>query len=476
MNKRPRKTGSRADRKEARRKSALFPPKRAKPHGASAIGAQTGECAAEQPAPPATAPNPWRLERRRHSIRIRIRRTIHLTAFAGIAFLLGWSVSPKIWALIPSSQPGALGPHSSPATGPSEAPNNASLPAQDPLSRLDSVTAAWREGTVSAFGFEKNLREVLPSLSPEKLRTYLDSPSFVAAPPRVRGLLLQRIAEGNVSTARTILESDAADRLTDPELHVLLAPALTIDFPAFIAWMRTVRHELQLRIAPLVAKSVRSDSQRCAIAMSSLDRSVGWRTIQHALSVLAKTPDALLRFVYELPTTLQPDALFEGLRAALASPAGLSAIRLNEHPKALSTIQGFIRSRESASAHRDVLEVDAIATALPNGVARMCALEFLLERIARVDVDSAAKRITQLAAGPDALAANLGFVRGCASKHPLRALQTAATLTDGSRERREALWIAAYAARHLEPETIRRWLASATLSPDERELLTGESP
>lgn len=352
-----------------------------------------------------------------------------------------------------------------------------SIPPPRPLHEwLETTLADFRTGTLSAFRFRKLLRERVKESPFEHLRDLITSPPFATMPNLVRSLAFQRMSEAPTKFVQGLFEANSPPNLNDSEVHILFGAQLRADLTGFALWLNSLPADRQMILAHELAGSVINEPTHVASAVGMLTPDTARAVIQHALTLLKSHPAKLLIFTAELPPSFIQTATLQGLQMALSLPNVAKGFSLAGSPRAISAIHESIRSSADASRYRDLLATEGVAEALPKGVARSLGFQFLFQRIASIHLDSALLRLSKLSASPDLEYATLGVVQGCASGHPLRALELAATLPSSSPRRHDALLLAAYAARNVDGSLSQRWLSSSQLSADERALLTGDLP
>lgn len=341
---------------------------------------------------------------------------------------------------------------------------------------LETALAKFQNGTLSAFTLRTLLSQHFKQTSLDDLQAYARSPHFASAPPTVRALSVQRLSEGPTSFIQNLFQTPNPPHLTENEIHILFGPHLSQDFANFTLWLNTLPATAQLAIAPELARLANSEPARVAVAIKSLTAEAAHAVIQRALTLLASNPAASLAFAAELPSPLSQQTALQGLQSALSQPRVRKDFHLTQHPAAIAIIHESIRSREDATPYRQLLAAEGVAESLPQGTARALGFEFLFKHVASIHLETALLRLSKLQHPADREYATLGTIQGCARTQPLRALDLAASLSSDSPRRHDALLLAAYAARALDASLTSRWLTSASLSPDERTLLTGESP
>jgi hypothetical protein len=284
------------------------------------------------------------------------------------------------------------------------------------------------------------------------------------------------MSEAPTKFVQGLFEANSPPNLNDSEVHILFGAQLRADLTGFALWLNSLPADRQMILAHELAGSVINEPTHVASAVGMLTPDTARAVIQHALTLLKSHPAKLLIFTAELPPSFIQTATLQGLQMALSLPNVAKGFSLAGSPRAISAIHESIRSSADASRYRDLLATEGVAEALPKGVARSLGFQFLFQRIASIHLDSALLRLSKLSASPDLEYATLGVVQGCASGHPLRALELAATLPSSSPRRHDALLLAAYAARNVDGSLSQRWLSSSQLSADERALLTGDLP
>ena len=468
MSRKPNKNGSRAKRKETRRKSleALHRPPPPQPSPPSTTPLQPST-------PLATAGLASRDSVKKKSSRPSLRRLLP-TVCGFLALLTGISIKRSHHESAPVSHVETQGSSSNNhrLQDPDAAPQ-APLPLADWLA---STLADFRVGTLSAFRFRKLLIERIRESTVEEIRAFILSPPFSTAPDTVRSLTLQRLSEAPATVVRTLFATTTAPSLSQLEVHTLFGTQAGADPADFALWLNSLSPQLQLSLAHELAASVVADPGRLAAIVGTLTHDSAQCVIQHALNLLKPLPAKLIAFAAELPPSLAPQALMQGLQMSLTLPHVAKAFSLAQYPRATSVIHASILSRESASPYRALLGTGGVAESLPQGVARSLGLEFLFQRIAATHLESALLRLSKLANPHDREYATLGVIQGCTGTQPLRALDLAVTLPPDSPRRHEALLLAAYAAKNVDSSLTQRWLSSAPLNPDERALLTGDPP
>ncbi len=341
---------------------------------------------------------------------------------------------------------------------------------------LASTLTDFRAGTLSAFRFRKVLIERVKDSTLEDVRAFILSPTFANAPDTIRSLVLQRLSEAPSAVVRTLFANAPAPSLSKPEVHTLFGAQAGADPSDFALWLNSLSPQLQISFAHELAASVVADPSRVAAIVESLSHDGAQCLIQHALTLLKPDLAKLIAFAAELPPPLASQTLLQGLQMVITLPHVAKGFSLAQYPRAASVIHASIQSRENASPYRNLLSAESVAESLPQGVARALGWEFLFQRIAATHLESALLRLSKLTSPQDREYATLGIIQGCTRTQPLRALELAVTLPPDSPRRHEALLLAAYAARTLDPSITQRWLSSAPLNPDERALLTGELP